>query len=951
MQSPQGHPHEAERLALLARLRVLDTAAEPEFDDIVDLAAAIAGTPIALVSLVDRDRQWFKAHHGLAASETPRDVAFCAHAILDERSPLVVPDARTDQRFCDNPLVEGPPRVVFYAGFPLRVGFDRLPLGTLCVIDNQPRALAPETLRQLGVLARHVEALLELRLRNDALNRELEAIQALRRSEDQVRRLALVAERTINGVIITDPAGRTTWVNAGFTALTGYTLEEMRDRRPGAVLQGRDTDPLTVARLRAAFVAGEACETEMLNYTKAGETRWLRLAIQPLFAERAGADGGRRIESWMALTTDLTAARRTTEQLREAVEIAESAMRAKGEFLATMSHEIRTPMNGVIGMTNLLADTNLDDTQREHVETIRSCGESLLTLINDVLDLSKMEVGRLELEAVPFSLTEIVHDALQLLSGQAEQRGIALHYQLPEALPAWVIGDPNRLRQVLLNLMGNALKFTERGSVSLDLAVLGQDDRQLRFSIAVRDTGIGMSPEQLARIGEPFSQADTSTTRRFGGSGLGLSICKRLITLMHGSIEVESTEGLGSTFRFTVQLPLSQRAPASAGRIAGRRVLCLDDQPLSLRLMDELCRSWDLQTETFANVLDLMARLRRADPLPDLVLTDHEMPGIDGVALSRLVRSDPRLAGLPVLVASSDADRARRELGTLPLTRVISKPLRPSRLLEALHRMLRPEAEPLIGAPSIRLGRVLVAEDNRVNQRLIQLLLRDRCARVDVVDTGTKAVAATAADDYDCVLMDCQMPELDGYAATRAIREREQRRPGRHLVIIALTANALAGDRERCLAAGMDDYLSKPLRVEDLDAVLHRHFPGAEPAAEPPVGVSAALRAAVDALRRNLGEDGFQQIAAAVRDEFPQLLADLRQALRQRDRPRLAKLAHSLKGSAANLELEALCAACLALEQAAKADQSIGLESLVGAIGSLTEQAIAAFSPAASRGE
>ncbi len=706
-------------------------------------------------------------------------------------------------------------------------------------------------------------------------------------------------------VSITDPTGKITYVNEQFCAVSQYSREELlgADHR---IINSHHHPPEFFRQLWATISAGQTWQGEICNRAKDGSLYWVSSTIVPFL------DAEGRIYQFVAIRTDISL------QKRLAAEV-ESTLRVKSQFLATMSHEIGTPMHGVIGLAALLKKTRLDLQQQEYVESMISCGQTLIFLVNDILDVAKIEAGKMQLEVAPFSLPALLDECLTIFVDSAEAKGLPLNYHIPTGMPMQLIGDPARLTQILTNLISNAIKFTQCGRVDIRLGFSDISASRVRFRLAVDDTGMGMSEEQLRKVGKAFVKADSSTTRQFGGTGLGLYICKSLIELMHGRFEVRSEQGKGSSFSVEMDMQIGQPDPQDVyPRLAGKIIFAAVSEPSLILRLEKLCTRWSMRLSIFPQAASLVQGLSRAEQAPDVIFIDEDLPGINGLMLVKMLRREARWGKTPLIFTSPDPEFVRHKFAQISVTLLPGRPLRAGNLLLAFKQIFlaaTPEAPPL--TPSRRrLSRILVAEDNPVNQMLIQEFLRDYADVIELASNGREAVELYQKQKYDCIFMDCQMPDMDGYEATRFIRSVEQQHKIPPLPIIALTANAMPGDRDICLAAGMSDYLGKPLTENELKSLFERLFelkPALESKEDPgallkPAELQAVLR---QALLTFQAEESKSQIAWA-----------------QSDFTALGNSSHKLKSTAAWLQLNELSRLAKELEVASRKSERTSVEKL-----------------------
>ena len=772
-----------------------------------------------------------------------------------------------------------------------------------------------------------------------------------KRLEDRFR---LAVEASPAALLMVNQDGRILMANSRGLSLFGYTEAE---------LIGQPIEMLVPQRFRAGHPAHRdsffndpvqramGAELDLLGVRKDGSEFPVKVGLSPVLT----AEG----QAVICGVLDITDQKKTMEAMRQAKEAAESASRAKSSFHANMSHEIRTPMNGIIGMAQLLAQTELRSHQRDYLTTVDESAHILLRLLNDILDFSKIEAGKLELECVDFRISECVARAAQMMALRAAEKGLEIACRVAPEIPDHLRGDSGRIQQVLVNLLGNAVKFTEAGEIFVNVNAESITPDRVRLHISVSDTGIGIPADKLDQIFRPFEQAESSTTRRFGGTGLGLTISRQLVEMMHGRVWIDSEVGRGSTFHFTAEFGIAadqhRPEPAELNSLHELPVLVVDDNLTNRRILSEMLQHWHMQPVLADSAAAARQALQTAEasqrPIR-LILLDHHMPGEDGIHFAESLRGTLKHSQCPIIMISSGSFPIDVDLGQkCGIGRFMTKPVIASELLnEVLHQFGRftnaAPAQPPTATPHLQVHprRVLLVEDNEINRRVAVGLLRSRGHQVVLAENGQEAVETLADQEFDVVLMDMQMPVMDGYEATAAIRHREHQTGG-HIPIVAMTAEALKGDRERCLTVGMDDYVSKPINPAEMYRAIER-FPAlclpadtglrecespAEPLAEEQHGSAGAspsqnvtLHAAGGELpavdwnvarhRLGSGSEVLSEFSELVKAQAPTLLADLRRAIETRDVKLLRRSAHTLKGSASYFGAEPLVQAALALE-------------------------------------
>ncbi|HWI37778.1 MAG TPA: response regulator [Burkholderiales bacterium] len=783
---------------------------------------------------------------------------------------------------------------------------------------------------------------------NNMANNIENLIASLGKSESKNKLLATIVEQSSEAIWTTDLSGIITTWNSGAATMFGYEPAEAIGRS----LKLSDSTPVEEESRMRRLIAGEKFSYDARATTRGGTPLDIQVAVAPLL------DDGNRCIGRIAVARDVTQHKRSEEALRLAREAAEAANHAKSSFLARMSHEIRTPMNGVLGMTELLLETGLTATQRKYAETVQRSGKNLLSIINDLLDFSKIEAGKLELEHVDMDVRRTIEDIVELLAERAHSKGLELACSIPANLATHVKGDPLRVGQVLTNLVGNAIKFTERGSVVVRVDAVAETAREVTLRFEVADTGVGISVGAQARIFKEFSQADGSTTRKHGGSGLGLAISKQLVEMMGGTIDVRSDVGVGSTFWFTVTLEKQPHAgderSAPIGLLTGARVLLVESSAMHRGILHAQLTNWQMSVrlaETPKQAVDLLGEAASRSVPYDMAVIDLGVPGMDAIELARTIRERTDIGNVRlVMMTRRHADiRAAHDAG---FNACLVKPVRQTVLYESLVNVMAGRAQealapattpnPAAATPAAIRGHVLLVEDNVINQQVALGILQISGYSVTVVNNGREALDAHAQGGFDLILMDCHMPEMDGYEATRAIRQREAASSTKRIPIIALTANAMARDREECLEAGMDDHLSKPFNMLALQELLERWMnrDAAGPTQAAAIAAQATAKAAqvldravleqLGRVRTNGKPELLVRVIKLYIAESPALLEKLKEAARDGDDVRMANFAHTLKSSSANVGAAVLSRYCGEVESYARRAETEEARRCVG---------------------
>ncbi|MCK4224314.1 MAG: response regulator [candidate division Zixibacteria bacterium] len=782
----------------------------------------------------------------------------------------------------------------------------------------------------------------------NAIAERLGKITERKRAEEKLKLFSHSVDSSVDGIAMGDLEGKITYVNETFVRMFGYSREDLIGKEI-AFIYAEDQIPKLKEAIKAAVEGG--WKGELIGKRKDGE-----LFPMAVSASRV-VDHEGKVIAQMASHTDITERKRGEEKLKEAKQEAEEANRLKSEFLANMSHEIRTPMNAIIGMTGIALETDLNDEQREYLSMVKESSYALLGLIDDVLDLSKIEAGRIELESIDFDLRATVESVADTLAPRASVKGLELACLIHHGVPSFLRGDPGRLRQMLVNLGGNAIKFTEKGEVviGIELEKETEDSATLLFSIT--DTGVGIPKDTQTRIFESFTQVDGTTTRRYGGTGLGLSISKRLVELLGGQIGVESQPGKGSRFWFTVtfekQKEFKDVSPSFPPDIRGMRMLVVDDNTTNRTILVKMLESFGCSAEAVesgSTALQALKKAARKEKLFDLVLLDMQMPEMDGEETLRTIKDDPEIKQVLVVILTSIGERGdAARLEALGCAGYLTKPIKQSQLFDTIITVLSRQKTAVerksgrivtrhtIAEQKRRRIRILLAEDNPMNQKLAVALLKKAGFSVDAVENGRMVIEALDRTTYNLILMDVQMPKMDGFEATKAIRERKDEK--KHTPIVAMTAHAMKGDRERCLNSGMDDYISKPIEPQELFDAIEKWTKSYDPRKgitgqdksekddkfkNDPIDLETALS------RFDNNKDFFKEMLEEFLDYAPKQLHTLDEAINKGETKVVEREAHSLKGAAGNLSAKRIADLALKLELLGRTGDLAGAKEMIG---------------------
>jgi PAS domain S-box-containing protein len=771
-------------------------------------------------------------------------------------------------------------------------------------------------------VAEHVEALHQENVKYKQIQSNLQESEAKFRS---------LGESSPDGIFLADTAGQWVYSNSQWLQMTGLAFNDcLRDGWSKAI---HAEDKARIMEQWAESLRDhKAFSQDFRLVSPTGDVRWVSCRTA-LIQYETGENKER--SGYVGTVQDVTKYKVVEEELRGAKTDAEAAVKAKSEFLAKMSHEIRTPMNGVIGMTNLLMDTEMTSQQRDYAETIRRSADSLLLLINDVLDFSKVEAKKLIFEIIDFNLQETIEGSLELLAETASARNIELAGFVMADVPVRLRGDPGRLRQVFVNLVSNAVKFTEYGEVVVSVALVTETETRAELRFEVRDTGIGIPPEIQPQLFQVFSQADSSTTRKYGGTGLGLAISKQLVEMMGGQIGFTSVAHKGSTFWFTAGFD-KQSAPAKAlttqAELDDLHVLIVDDNETNRRILLDQLNVWNIRATCAGGAQEALEKLQESSKLPfDVVLLDMHMPGMNGVTLAKVIKADPALSHTRLIMLTSLGQMMDDEqLKKAGIDACLSKPVKQARLYECLTGLnsiprkaelaagRRPALPPI--SPEAQKLRILLAEDNVINQKVACAQLRKLGYTAEVASNGLEAFEASGRSKFDVILMDCQMPVMDGYEATQQIRLREQIEGGGPVYIIAMTANAMQGDREKCLQASMNDYLSKPVKDADLRAALHRSISAPVESAPPTPPPADDALVDLEALEAAANEDPkmLQELVDLYFAQASDLMNGLRGAINSGSAKDVDHFAHKLVGASLACGMSAMVLPLRELERRGK---------------------------------